>query len=473
MRASFLSAVMLAMSAITSHADVPLEPYSLKGPNGAVVAAEIGTLMLPENRANPSSRKIAVRFVRVRASGDAHGPPIVYLAGGPGGSAVGAFQGKRFAFFMRLREAGDVVLFEQRGTGLSDALPVCNATMMDPTRPMDRANFAETYRRELKRCIGFWSASGADVAGYNTTQSVADLEDLRKALGVEQLNLLGISYGTHFGMAALKAGLPVHRVVLTGLEGLDQTVKLPAHFDAFFARVAELVRKDPAVAAAYPDLLGLMRRVHARLEREPAAIMVEVNGARTQVRLGSFAIQLLTSFLLISDPEKIAKLPGLYAMMDAGDFSVAGRTIYGALAEFSKMRGMPELMDLASGISPGRLTLALEQARSAIIGDAGNSPMPQIQDIAPALTLPASYRSPLSTKVPTLLIMSTLDGRTPVESQSELLPQFLNATRLTVINGGHNIFEQSEDVQREIVRFFKQGDTGTREIALPPPVFAK
>jgi pimeloyl-ACP methyl ester carboxylesterase len=181
---------------------------------------------------------------------------------------------------------------------------------------------------------------------------------------------------------------------------------------------------------------------------------------------------MLAGFLFISDPERLAGLPAFYAQMDAGDFQMAGTMIHRLLqAEFSRLDGMPQLMDLASGISPARLERALAQAPGAVLGDAGNFPMPQVRDVAPELVLGDDFRRPLATRVPTLLIMATMDGRTPIESQEELLPQFRRATRLTVVNGGHNIFEQSEAVQAEIVGFLKEGTVRTNRIELPPVRF--
>jgi pimeloyl-ACP methyl ester carboxylesterase len=338
---------------------------------------------------------------------------------------------------------------------------------------MDRDWFISSYRAELARCIAFWRESGVDVAGYNSAESAADLDDLRRALAADKLNLVGLSYGTHLGMAALKAGLPVHRAALAGLEGLDQTVKLPAHFDAFFERVGAAVRADPAAAPLWPDLTAMMRRVHARLEGDPAEVTVkDGEGKPVTIRLGAFPVQMLAGFLFISDPERLADLPGFYARMDAGDFQMVGTMLYRALqGEFARMDGMPQLMDLASGISPERLESALAQTPRAVLGDAGNFPMPQMRDVAPELVLGDDFRRPLATRVPTLLIMATMDGRTPIESQEELLPQFRRATRLTVINGGHNIFEQSEAVQAEIVGFLRDGAVSTNRIELPPVTF--
>jgi pimeloyl-ACP methyl ester carboxylesterase len=454
-------------------ATIQFEPYLLAGPEGMQVAAELGTLQVPEVRGRAGSRSIPLRFVRLRATTAEPGPPIVYLAGGPGGSAVGNARGPRFAFFNRLREAGDVLLLEQRGAGLSNTLPSCEARPVDPARPLDRANFVDSARRELARCIAWWRDQGVGVEGYNSDESAADLDDLRRALGVEQLNLVGLSYGTHLGMVALKRRLPVGRVVFAGLEGLDQTVKQPAHFDAFFARVAAAVRADPEAARAYPDLLATMRRVHDRLDREPARVTVrDGEGRPVEIRLGAFAVQMLTGFLWISDPERIAGLPALYARMDGGDFQSAGETIYrGLMAFFGRLDGMPQLMDLASGISEARLGAVAAQAPAALLGDAGNFPMPHARDVAPELALGDGFRAALDTPVPALLVMGTMDGRTPVESQRELLPQFRNATVLTAVNGGHNIFEQSEEVQRAIVAFLRDGTVDRDRIELPPVRF--
>jgi pimeloyl-ACP methyl ester carboxylesterase len=218
-----------------------------------------------------------------------------------------------------------------------------------------------------------------------------------------------------------------------------------------------------------------MERVHTHLEREPVTLTVnDPAGKPMQIRLGAFAVQLLTSFAFIPDPDRIVRLPEIYAAMDAGVYQPAADLIARALvSELTRMKGMPQLMDLASGVSGPRLERARRQAGRALLGDAGNFPMPQIHDIAPDLVLHDDFRAPLATEVPTLLVMGTMDGRTPVESQEELLPQFRRATRLTVVNAGHNIFEQSEAAQQDIVRFLQTGTVGTNQIALPPPAFKR
>ena len=89
--------------------------------------AERGTFTVPENRSDPNSRRITIGFVRFKSTSASPGDPIVYLAGGPGGTGVGTAHGPRFPIFMALREVSDVIAYDQRGTGLSSPTPLCAA----------------------------------------------------------------------------------------------------------------------------------------------------------------------------------------------------------------------------------------------------------------------------------------------------------------------------------------------------------
>lgn len=104
-----------------------LEPFRFESAAGDVVDAELGHLAVPENRSAPTSRTVSLAFVRFPATTPTPGPPIVYLAGGPGGSGIDAAGGPRFALFMALRAVGDVIALDQRGTGRSNAIPPCQA----------------------------------------------------------------------------------------------------------------------------------------------------------------------------------------------------------------------------------------------------------------------------------------------------------------------------------------------------------
>ena len=65
-----------------------IEPILFKSDDGQTVDAELGRVSVPENRSDPRSRWIELAFVRFKCIAPTPGPPVVYLAGGPGGSGI-------------------------------------------------------------------------------------------------------------------------------------------------------------------------------------------------------------------------------------------------------------------------------------------------------------------------------------------------------------------------------------------------
>src|SRR5687768_17162800 len=112
--------------------DLTIKPYVFQPQSGEKVDAEFGVLLVPENRSDPKSNLIELAFVRFKSTSKNPGPPIVYLAGGPGGSGIGAARGSRFPLFMAMREIGDVIAFDQRGIGMSKPNIGCIQTIDMP-----------------------------------------------------------------------------------------------------------------------------------------------------------------------------------------------------------------------------------------------------------------------------------------------------------------------------------------------------
>ncbi len=456
--------------------DLKLSPYSFEA-HGQAVASEKGEFWVMENRADPKSRRIKLSFVRFPSTNPNKGAPIVYLAGGPGGSGVRTASGARFPIFMALREVADVIALDQRGTGASNDIPVCETKHDFPLdRPLTPESSAVVLNKAAQECLRFWDRAGIDISGYTTQESAADLEDLRKVLGASKLKLWGISYGSHLALATLKRyPASVERAVLAGLEGLDETVKLPAYTDNFFARVQSAIAADPDALRMYPDLAGTMRRVHSKLERVPVkATVKDKEGKDVEFVIGKFDVQLAAAWS-ISDPATIARVPAMYALMDDGEFSQVAAMLYQYLRGpgANHFRGMPEAMDGASGISKARAKLVRDQAKTSLLGDALNFPMPHMADAFKSLDLGEDFRSPVRTAVPTLMFSGTLDGRTYPESAAQIAAGFSNATLITVENGGHNIFEAAPAIQEMIVMFMQGKPITTTKLTLPAPTFVR
>lgn len=237
--------------------------------SGDTTDAVEGYFMVPENRNNPDSRDIRVNYVRFPALTDAaaKNAPIVYLAGGPGGSGIGTAKWRRFPLFEAMRKHGDVIALDQRGTGASEQAKECVSSIVLPLNQVSTTEqISSAYTRAATECFEQWKFQGIDVYGYTTVQNALDIDDLREHLGAEKVSLWGISYGSHLALAAMKL-LPEHidRVVLASVEGLNQTVKLPQRTDEYFTAVQGVINQQP-LKTMVPDLPALMHSVHDTLE---------------------------------------------------------------------------------------------------------------------------------------------------------------------------------------------------------------
>ena len=169
---------------------IEFEPYTFKSNSGTEVQAELGKLSVPENRNSNNQKTIQLQFVRFKSTSDQPGHPIIYLAGGPGGSGINSARGKRFELFMALREVADVIALDQRGTGLSNQIPNCSIQgNFELTQPGTMDYYLTEMKRVVKECQAFWAEQGIDLSAYNTIQNADDLDDLRKALGASKINL--------------------------------------------------------------------------------------------------------------------------------------------------------------------------------------------------------------------------------------------------------------------------------------------
>ncbi|HEX8625980.1 MAG TPA: alpha/beta fold hydrolase [Allosphingosinicella sp.] len=452
---------LVALGAVPAAAATPLkiEPTTFKLADGTNLPVERGGFSVPEDRNDRRSRRIEIGFIRFKSTAARPGRPIVYLAGGPGGSGVGAAQGARQPVFLALRAVADVIALDQRGVGLSNHIPPCTAgRKLEPAEPLTEASLSAYYRETLDGCLVQWRSAGVAVKGYTTEQSADDIEALRLALGAQKLDLWGISYGTHLAFATMRRHpRSIGRVALASAEGMDQTVKLPAHVDATFERIERFA----------PGLRARMRRVHARFDSAPQTFTLSKGGPSFSA--DSFPLRMMAG-ILPKNPDGIGQLAGAYQALEASRTEALAPLIYG---HFFKnpltMNGMTELMDLSSGITGSRLALVRRQAAASLVGTATNFPMPQLRGSVPGLDLGDGFRREIVSAIPVLLLSGELDVRTPLEEQAAATAGLKRLHRILVRNGGHDLFEAHPDVPGILVDFFSGRKVAVTELKLPEP----
>src|SRR5690606_25271474 len=172
---------------------IAFAPCALAGPGGSSGEAQCATLAVPEDHAAPAGRTIELAIALVPAKGMAEADPIYMIAGGPGQSAIESFPQVAGAF-SDVRRNRHVILVDARGTGGSNPLHcpgfMDEAVLADPQNETPEAvvRLTEACRDALQE--------RADLRFYTTGDHVRDLDLVRQRIGVERINLVGISYGT-------------------------------------------------------------------------------------------------------------------------------------------------------------------------------------------------------------------------------------------------------------------------------------
>jgi pimeloyl-ACP methyl ester carboxylesterase len=377
--------------------------------------------------------------------------------------------------FMKLREVADVILLDQRGVGRSK--PNLSRLATEPL-PLDVFANNEVVLRVLKErtttAATYFRGQGFDIQAYNTIESANDVDDVRKALGVEKLNLVGFSYGTHLGLACIRYhGAKLNRVVLVGTEGPDHTNKLPFTSDASLRRLAQLAAAAPELEGKVPDLVGILREVLTRFEKEPVTVQITDQRSKKpiEVKVGKTGLQYLIMRDL-GDTNDLPIFPAWFYTMHQGDYSILGRFVE---RRYNQLSGgislMTIVMDASSGTSKARAARIQEEAKTALLGEMVNFPFPGVDDAVGNPDLGEKYRSPINTNVATLFISGTLDNNTPPFQADEVRRTFRQSTHLVIENAGHESMVIEERVQQAMVDYLNGKDVSKVTISLPPLKF--
>lgn len=218
-----------------------------------------GTLYVPEDRSDPNSPELELAVAIIAAANGNPAPdPVIYLEGGPGGSVLLAVED-----FLEhpMRNNHDLILLDQRGTGFSQ--PSLNCYEMEEGEDDD----------PVLACYERLQDEGINLSAYNSVSNAADVNDLRIALGYDQVNLYGISYGTRLALTVLRYHPEgVRSVVIDSVFPpnaniyTDSVETTMGAFNALFSACAN----DAACNAAYPDLAGTFYDMVDRFNNDPA-----------------------------------------------------------------------------------------------------------------------------------------------------------------------------------------------------------
>jgi pimeloyl-ACP methyl ester carboxylesterase len=194
-----------------SYGQLTFKPCSLSIARVAAVEAQCATLAVPENPDEPNGRKIDLAIALVVARGVADPDPILMITGGPGQSALESYPQMQYAFEDALRNR-NVLLVDARGTGASHPLK-CEEEKK-PDAPIEEESATPALAQSLAERCRDALAKTSDLRYYATGDHVRDLDLVREKLGVEKLNVYGVSYGTRVAQQYAKR-YPQHTRTVT------------------------------------------------------------------------------------------------------------------------------------------------------------------------------------------------------------------------------------------------------------------
>lgn len=417
---------------------ITFTPCALEGMGDTSVEAQCARFEVPEDHDQPNGRKISLAVALVPAKGEAEPDPVVMIAGGPGQSALETYPVVDAAF-RDVRRHRHVLLVDARGTGGSNLLncPAMTEALLATT---SREEARAVLKRETERCRDTLSKR-ADLRRYTTTDHIRDLDAVRRAIGVEQFNLVGVSYGTRVAQQFAKR-YPAHvRTILLDsvapnslVLGQDHARNLDAALTSQYARCA----KDPGCRKlAEPSAAARQLRTELR------------DGTAPEVRYrdpvtGEWRTERATW-------DHLAMILRMYAYQPASAAMIPRILDRGANGDLTGMMALARMMsgDLGDSIAAGMsLSVSCSEDPELKVDPADADTVLGTEfleafgvqcEVWPKGERPADFRAPLTGKVPLLAISGEFDPVTPPRYGDEVVKGLPNARHLVLKGQGHSV----------------------------------
>jgi len=423
--------------------------------------AECGLLTVRENRSHPQSRFIRLPVVIFHGPANSPRDAVLFMTGGPGLSSVANLHSARDNIFVLDR---DYVVLEQRGARRAQPSLEC-PELAGPKTEIHAGRLRGVEARQVlaqaaRACRTRLVSEGADLSGYTTAATAADIEDLRKAFGYERWDLYGISYSTRLMLTYARDYPSGVRSML-----LDSVLPLEVNFEEMSAsnliRSLDQVFDQCAVTPACVRDNGDVRRkffeLVKRAEKNPLPLAIapaDAGGKPARIQ-GAEVVNAIYSGL--HSVRTIPELPAIIAEAYDGKYDRLTPLAKSTLGDGSAFSWGLRYSIWCSEEFPFENRKLIEQQVSPEFGfggaDLGTLP-PEVCDAWNVPPSKALENQPVTSDAPTLIFAGEFDPDTPPLWGQQLLGSLTHAYFLEFRGRSHTggFFRCGQEMAAEFFR---------------------
>jgi pimeloyl-ACP methyl ester carboxylesterase len=425
---------------------------------GVQQPARCGIYKVFENRRLARGRTLPLKVVVISAKHPhPEQGPVFYLAGGPGETAT-----ELADYVVDLGDADehDLVLVDERGTGEGHRL--------DCPRPASDAKggLRSPFDPDAARACSRELAKRFDLSQYTTANFVEDLDDARRALGYDTINIDAGSFGTYAAQMYIRRyGDHVRSAYLASLVTLSNRVPLDhaRHAQEGLDHLFAECERDAACRGAYPHVADDFAALVKKVREQPVRVAVPDPETHTkaEVTLTEASFTDAVRVMMYHDTRSV---PYLIEQAKAGDFGPfaeaaykANHGIYGGLRaglnfaivcnEFTR-RIRPDDVDPAT--------------RGSVFGAWRVKSQMKLCNEWPKTDVPGDWYEPFRSSVPAVLVSGDVDPGSRPSGGEEVKSYMPNAVTIVIPGGAH---VPDNDCTREVRReLFEKGTTKSLDL---------
>ncbi|MEO2174066.1 MAG: alpha/beta hydrolase [bacterium] len=427
-----------------------MKPCLLNPESENEISALCADLELKENRDQPSSRLITLPLVYVPAT-DVKGSdiPLFLLQGGPGASNI--WNNPKSWMYRRQ----PLVMVGYRGADGSSTLlcPDLTKGQLGLGNNLTSSESKALFASHVFDCSVDLQKQGFDLNQYTMMQVIEDIEEVRKKLGVDKINLLSESYGTRVAyIYGRKYPGVINRSVMIGVNPPGHFVWEPTLIDEQLNYMSRLCEVDTWCNQRTDNLAGSIRKVVRTMPDSWFGFPIDPGKVRFLAmnflhNVGGAAI-IYDIFLAADqgDHSGLALLTLMYNLQmyigtsqPMGDLFSKGMVDYEPSRDYGKDMYPPE----------------------SIMGSAMSELLMAAGPMWPHSEFPAEYRKIETSAVNTLMINGSIDFSTPIQNaRNELLPILTNGHLVELKEMGHvgDVYNrQPAATEHLVLTYFKNG----------------